>query len=368
MTSSRIERLFSVLRETELSLLALNPSASLSYLTGLNFHLMERPVVLWISADGKIAITLPALETTKLTSMPLDIKTFPYSDDPKTWQQAFQDAAKYLNFRHTVIGIEPNNLRLLEYRFIETAFPKASFRSAENILAPLRAIKDDKEIWAMRKAVEIAQSALQATLPTIKPGVTEKEVASELTVQLLRAGSQPQLPFHPIVASGPNSANPHAVPSDRRLKTNDLLVIDWGAAYDGYCSDLTRTFSIGELDPELENIYELVKKSNEAGVSAVHPGIVAGSVDEAARSVIQAGGYGKYFTHRTGHGLGMEAHEPPYIYRENEQPLLEGMTFTVEPGIYLPGKGGVRIEDNVYVTKCGRECLSNFPRHLQKLG
>lgn len=368
MTASRIEQLISALQDTEFSLLALNPGASLTYLTGLDFHRMERPVVLWISADGKIAIALPSLEIAKLSLAPMDIKAFSYSDDPQTWQKAFQEAAKYLKSRQVVIGVEPNNLRLLEYRFLESAFPEARFHNADHILSPLRMIKLEREVAAMRKAVQIAQSALQTTLPIIKPGITEKEVAAELTIQLLRAGSQPQLPFYPIVAGGPNSANPHAVPSDRPLKAGDLLVIDWGAFYDGYCSDLTRTFSIGDIDPEMEKVYSLVEKANETGRLAVQPGKTAGSVDQAARRIIQAGGYGEFFTHRTGHGLGMEAHEPPYIYQENDQPLLKGMTFTIEPGIYLPGKGGVRIEDNVLVTDSGRECLSDLPRRLQKLG
>ncbi|NPV77230.1 MAG: aminopeptidase P family protein [Anaerolineae bacterium] len=368
MKASRIERLISALQDTEFSLLALNPGASLTYLTGLNFHRMERPIVLWIGVDGKIAVTLPTLEIAKLSLAPMDIKAFPYSDDPQTWQKAFQEAARYLNFRQAVIGVEPNNLRVLEYRFLESAFPEARFHNADHILSPIRMIKEEGEVAAMCKAVQIAQSALQATLPIIKPGVTEKEVASELTIQLLRAGSHPQLPFYPIVASGPNSANPHAVPSDRALKAGDFLVIDWGALYDGYCSDLTRTFSIGDIDPELEKVYSLVEKANENGILAVQPGKTAGSVDQAARRVIQAGGFGEFFTHRTGHGLGMEAHEPPYLYQENDQPLLPGMTFTIEPGIYLPEKGGVRIEDNVLVTDSGRECLTNLPRCLQKLG
>lgn len=368
MTTARIKHLISILQDTEFSLLVLNPGASLTYLTGLDFHRMERPVVLWISIDGKIAIVLPALEVAKLSLTPADIRAFPYSDDPRTWQNAFHKAAKYLNMHQPVIGVEFNNLRLFEYHFLEAAFPESRLRNADQILAPLRMIKEDKEVTAMRKAVRIAQSALQATLPVIKPGITEKEVASELIIQLLKAGSQPQLPFNPIVASGPNSANPHAAPSDRPLKVGDLLVIDWGAFYDGYCSDLTRTFSVGEIDPELEKVHHLVEKANQTSLLAVQPGKTAGSVDQTARNIIQAGGYGNYFTHRTGHGLGMEAHEPPYIYQENDQPLQEGMTFTIEPGIYLPGKGGVRIEDNVLVTESGRECLTDLPRHLQKLG
>ena len=193
---------------------------------------------------------------------------------------------------------------------------------------------------------------------------SEKEIASELVVNLLRGGSESDLPFAPIIAGGPNSANPHAVPTDRKLSAGDLLVIDWGAAYNGYFSDLTRTFAIGQVDAELQQIYQIVKSANEMGRSTGKPGISAGKVDEAARSVIDAAGYGKFFTHRTGHGLGMEAHEAPYMFGENKQLLTPGMVYTIEPGIYLPGHGGVRIEDNIVVTTTGCETLSDYPREF----
>jgi Xaa-Pro dipeptidase len=195
--------------------------------------------------------------------------------------------------------------------------------------------------------------------------MTEHEAASELTVQLLRAGSDSELPFPPIVASGPNSALPHAVPSERKLQRGDLVVIDWGAAVDGYISDLTRTLAIGPADPELVKVHGIVLDANRAGCAAVRPGVPAAEVDRAARAVIDAAGYGEFFTHRTGHGIGMEAHEPPYIRGDNQEPLIPGMTFTVEPGIYLPGRGGVRIEDNVVVTADGSECLSVLQRDLR---
>jgi Xaa-Pro dipeptidase len=184
---------------------------------------------------------------------------------------------------------------------------------------------------------------------------------------LLRNGSDSELPFAPIVASGSNSANPHAVPTDRKLHEGDLLVIDWGAAYEGYISDLTRTFAIGKVDPEYLKIAELVRQANEAGRAVAKPEINAGEVDRCTRQVIEQGGYGTWFTHRTGHGIGLESHEPPYIFGANQQILLPGMTFTVEPGIYLPGRNGVRIEDNVVITDIGSETLSILSRELKIL-
>jgi Xaa-Pro dipeptidase len=169
------------------------------------------------------------------------------------------------------------------------------------------------------------------------------------------------------VSAGPNSANAHASPSDRSIGRGDLLVIDWGASSDGYISDLTRTFAIGMPDPELGKIAEIVHAANVAGRDAGRPGVPCANVDRAARSVIEKAGYGDYFTHRTGHGIGMEAHEEPYMRGDNMHMLYPGMAYTVEPGIYLPGRGGVRIEDDVVVTKTGVEVLSDLPRELRVL-
>ncbi|HEX9680384.1 MAG TPA: M24 family metallopeptidase, partial [Anaerolineales bacterium] len=214
----------------------------------------------------------------------------------------------------------------------------------------------------------MAQVALEAALARIRVGMTEREFATELTLELYRAGSDPELPFAPIVASGPNSAMPHAVPTDRRLQSGDLLIVDWGASVRGYFSDLTRTFALGDVDPELERIHRLVVQANSAGRDAVRPSATCASVDAAARQVIESAGYGAAFPHRTGHGLGLEAHEPPFIRGDNPVVLEPGMTFTVEPGVYLSGRGGVRIEDNIVVTEAGADTLSDFPRELRRIG
>ena len=199
----------------------------------------------------------------------------------------------------------------------------------------------------------------------MKIGMTEKELSSELVMQLLKHGSESELPFAPIVSAGPNSANPHASPTQRKIQAGDLLVVDWGAAYDGYISDLTRTFAVGEVDEEYKNIHKIVQESNAAGRAAAKPGVPCANVDIAARDVIEKAGYGKYFTHRTGHGIGMEGHEAPYMRGDNMQLLEPGMAFTVEPGIYLTGRNGVRIEDNLVITNDGADCLSDMPREIR---
>jgi Xaa-Pro dipeptidase len=367
--TARQERLFQAIKGTSLAGIALNPGPSLIYLTGLHFHLMERPVVALLTPGRPAVVVLPELEVAKLAALPYPAQAFTYSDDPATWGQAYQQAMHAAGLPDGEVGVEPTRLRFLELCYLEAAAPKARFISAEEPLAGLRLCKDADEILAMRKAVEIAQQALLAILPCVKIGVTERELASELTMQLLKHGSDPEIPFAPIVASGPNSANPHAVPSDRAIAAGDLLLFDWGAAYKGYISDLTRTFAIGSVEPELARIATFVENANAAGREAAsRPGATADQVDRAARAVIEQAGYGGRFTHRTGHGIGMESHEAPYIRAGNKVALLPGMTFTIEPGIYLPDRGGVRIEDNVVITAAGAECLSDLPRALEILG
>jgi Xaa-Pro dipeptidase len=255
-------------------------------------------------------------------------------------------------------------MRYLELNFIQQSVQAPQFTSVGPIISSMRIKKDQTEIDQMRIAVDIAQQALKNTLPLIKIGMSEKSIAAELTINMFRAGSQSELPFPPIVSSGPNSANPHAEPSDRKVQSGDTVAIDWGASHQGYFSDLTRTIAIGTLDEELYKIYEAVKLANQSGREIAKPGIPAGDVDRAGRKVIIDAGYGGQFTHRIGHGLGLEAHEDPYMFSENAMILTPGMTFTIEPGIYLPGKGGVRIEDDVVINDDGCESLSTMDREL----
>ena len=367
MSSNRLSKLTMALRNSGIETLALNPSPSLIYLTGLHFHLMERPTIALFTADSAPVIVLPELEMLKLRDLPFEIKAFPYGENPAEWNKVFLEAGQSLGLKGKRIGVEPLHMRILEFNKVKVIAGEAEYPDATQVVGSMRVCKDQDEINAMRSAVGVAQEALEATLPSIKIGVTEIEIANELVTQLLRHGSQPDMPFAPIVSSGPNSANPHAVPSERKLQAGDLLVVDWGAAVDGYISDLTRTFAIGKVEEEYSKIHQVVQEANAAGRAAAKPGVPIANVDIAARKVIEKAGYGKYFTHRTGHGIGMEPHEDPYARGDNMQLLEPGMTFTIEPGIYLPGRNGVRIEDNIVITADGAECLSNIPREMRTM-
>jgi Xaa-Pro dipeptidase len=366
--TTRHSRLADALKNDGIDALILNPSPSLTYLTGIHFHLMERPIALIFAPGLAPAVILPELETAKLTGLPFQVQSFPFNDIPTTWPDAYLRAVQVLKLDGCRIGVEPTRFRVLELRYLESAAPHAQIVSAESAVASLRMRKDAGEIAAMRKAAEIAQNALQATIPHIHIGMAEQEIASEMVQQLHNAGTNAEVPFTPIVSGGPNSANPHAFPSSRKINPGDLLVIDWGASYEGYVSDITRTFAIGEITPELHKVYDTVKQANEAGREISRPGIPASDVDRAAREVIEAAGYGKYFTHRVGHGLGMEGHEEPYMHSANQLLLAPGMTYTVEPGIYLTDYNGVRIEDDVVVTEDGAKSLTDFTRELTTIG
>lgn len=368
MANKRLSHLYEIISSADFDAIAFNPGPTLTYLTGLQFHLMERPTVLILQPGKEPALILPELETGKLSDSSIPVNAFTFGDNPAEWPDTFKKALESLGLNEAKIAVEPTRMRFLELDYLKKAAPGAQFVSGAEALSKLRIRKDADELTLMRKAIQIAQDALSATLDQFKIGMTEREIAEELTIQMLRLGSDPELPFAPIVAAGPNSANPHAAPSERKVQAGDLLLFDWGAYYRGYCSDLTRTFAVGKVDPELKKIYEIVKEANLAGRNAGKPDLVAGIVDQAARRVIEAAGYGKFFFHRTGHGLGMEGHEEPYMFGENSLLLAQGMTYTVEPGIYLEGKGGVRIEDNIAVSADGSETLSSFSREFTVIG
>ena len=361
------EKLIQLINSSGLDAVAVNAGPSLTYLTGLHFHLMERPVVMVFTRDTAPTIILPELEKVKLDHLEYDVRCFTYGEDPQSWGTLFSDALTALNLDKAKIGIEPRQFRVLEYELLKKAVPDADVVDGSAIIAALRATKSPEETGFMVKAVRIAEEALEATLPLIRIGVDEKEIAAELFLQLMRHGSETSLPFAPIVAAGPNGANPHSTPSNRMLESGDLLIIDWGARCNGYASDLTRTFGIGELSLTAKEIHHLVHLANRAGRNAGRGGVACEQVDKVARSVIEKGGYGQYFTHRTGHGLGLECHEEPYIHDGNSRLLEVGMTYTVEPGIYLPGQNGVRIEDDVVITRDGPQSLSTMTRELRYL-
>lgn len=364
MHAERCQRLVRQMHTEGLDAVAFVPGPNLFYLTGLSFHLSERPIVALFPAAGRPALILPGLEAVRVEE-DSGMELFSYTDE-EGHEPAFRQALDALNLHKARIGAERLHMRLIEVELLDRYAEGSELVANGELLFDLRIQKDADEVDQMRSAAAITTEALQVTMDQFRVGMTEREVASLLRIELLRAGAD-GMAFSPIVASGPNAALPHSTPSSRPIEAGETLIVDCGGTLGGYAADITRTFLIEEAGDEWSRIYGVVRAANEAGRAAVRVDQPAEDVDRAARDVIEDAGYGEYFIHRTGHGLGLETHEPPYAIAGNQRPLKPGMVLTVEPGIYLPGRGGVRIEDDVVVTEDGPEVLTTFSRELTTL-
>jgi Xaa-Pro aminopeptidase len=279
--------------------------------------------------------------------------------------QAAADLLKRKQFRK--IGIEPAWINLDQYTQLQKALPKsATLKPLPGTIEEMRAVKSATEIGLIRRSVLLNSEALARTLRRLKPGLKELEIAAELDFQMRTLGAEKPA-FDTIVASGPNSALPHAHPSIRRLGANELLLIDMGATLEGYASDMTRMVHMGPPPPRIRDLYKAVLEAQLAAIDAVRPGIAVTKVDAAARDVLKRHKLDKAFIHSTGHGLGLEIHEAPRIGKKDKTKLRAGMAITIEPGAYLPGIGGVRIEDTVLVTEKGCEILTPTPKEFVNL-
>jgi Xaa-Pro dipeptidase len=364
--SRRLDKLALAQQRAGADVVAIVPGANLRYLTGLEMQTSERISLAFLPRDGQPAFVLPVLEAPRVKeTLGLEASFYPYSDEQGPGL-AFQQVAGDLHLKGKTLGVEHLRMRLLELRQLEESAPGARFIDVEPVLSQLRVTKDDEEIESMRRAARVNEDCFRQVQSHIKSGVTEQELAAIWQKAALDAACG-ELPEAPIVASGLNGASPHAWATSRPVGQGELVTIDAFLRADGYYSDITRTYSVGEIDEDLQTIYSVVEEANAAARDLVRPGVEAQEVDRAARRVIEKAGYGEYFIHRTGHGLGLEIHEPPYIVEGNDLALRPGMTFTVEPGIYVPGRGGVRIEDNVLVTEDGCESLTTLPRELIKV-
>jgi Xaa-Pro aminopeptidase len=259
--------------------------------------------------------------------------------------------------------IEAETITLSEYEALGQALSGVNLLKGGGEVEDLRIIKTAEEVESIKRAEALTDQAFSYLLTVIKPGMTEMSLVALLYKFFLDNGAD-DFSFSPIVASGENSSKPHAIPGQRQITRGDLITFDMGCKINGYCSDFTRTVAVGSIDPELEKIYNIVLEANLKGLAAVKAGVNCKDVDAAARDHIAALGYGENFGHSTGHGVGLEIHEAPRLSTASEQVLQSGMIVTVEPGIYLPGKGGVRIEDLVLVTDEGCEILSKSSKQL----
>jgi len=261
------------------------------------------------------------------------------------------------------VGLEAHAVTWAQQREFARVLDRHELVATDGIVERVRLVKEPAEVARIRAACAIADDALGSLLPRLAERPTERDFALDLEVEMRRRGASGNS-FDPIIASGPNAAKPHARPSDRRVEPGELVVIDFGCIVDGYCSDMTRTVSVGDPGPEARRVWDVMRESQWAGRQAVRAGVGCAEVDRACRDVIVAAGWGDSFVHGTGHGVGLEIHEDPRVAASARDTLEPGSVVTVEPGVYLPGVGGVRIEDTVVVTPDGADPLTEFPKEL----
>lgn len=359
------ERLEGALRGAEeagLATLLVAPSPDLVYLTGYDPPPFERLTLLALTPGRDPVLLVPALEKLRATGSRvgkrLQIETWSDGEDP------YAEAAKLLPSGGR-IGVTDRMLAV-HLLGLQEALSGAEFVRGSKVVSTLRTVKDADELSRLARAGRAADETFRRIVGTKLEGQREEDVASELAALLVGCGHE-RADFT-IVASGPNGASPHHESGGRTIRRGDAVVMDFGGTLGGYFSDTTRTVAVVEPQRGFEEVYDVVREAQEAALATVRPGVQAQEVDRAARAVVEAAGFGEWFIHRTGHGIGLEVHEPPYVVEGNEEPLREGMCFSIEPGIYLGGRFGVRIEDIVTVTEEGAQRLNHSTRELQVVG
>jgi Xaa-Pro dipeptidase len=333
---------------------------SIAYLTGFHAEPHERLMAL-VVADLEAVLVVPGLEEESARSAARGVTVRAWRDGSDPWREV----AAALEGISGRLAVEKANLRLAAWERLQAVTGARVPRGPLDVGGPIRSLRARKrpdELALLEKAARITDEVAERSMTAAAPGRSELELASEITLAVAEAGGQ--LSFETIVQSGPNSALPHLRPTGRRIQAGELLLIDCGAAWQGYKADITRTLVVGEPDRRQREVSETVARAHDAAIAAVRAGVTAGEVDRAAREVIEEAGLGEYFIHRTGHGVGLEAHEGPSLDPGSSTPLEPGMVITIEPGVYIRGWGGVRLEDDVLVQDGGCRVLTSARRGL----
>jgi len=356
---SRKEQLRQNLEADDLDALLVSSPTNVSYLTGFTGD----SSVLVVGRDRDLIVS-DGRFTTQIEQECPGLQAY-IRPNTQSLNQAIAQEVGSLGVRR--LGFEAAVLSVADFQAIGEAMAGVALVATADRVELLRQIKDEQEIAAIREAIAFAEKAFLMLRPALREGASEKEIADLLEANLRRCGATGSS-FPPIVAVGTRAALPHARPTETtRIGDDDFVLLDWGATGRPYKSDLTRVVVTGKVTPEFETIYRTVLEAQERAIAAIRPGVRAHDIDAEARSVIEQAGFGRFFDHGVGHGLGMEIHEEPRLRKQSDTILQPGMVVTVEPGIYLPGWGGVRIEDDVLVTSHGGEVLTHLPRTLDSV-
>lgn len=361
--NNRLEQLSNAMNHQGWDVLLITDPKHVYYLTGFACDPHERFLGLLLARGEEPLLIVPALdgEAAAAASSVNQIITHQDTDNP------YELLSKQMKGAIGTMALEKDQLTVSRYEQLQHFLNARAFEDAGKVLREMRVKKSEDEINKLKRAAVLVEEVLAQGLKQVKIGMREIELVAELEYLMKKLGADGPS-FETMVLTGTNTALPHGVPGSRPIEQGDLLMFDLGVYAGGYASDITRTFAVGQINSEQERIYNTVLAANEAAIHAVKPGVTYGSIDQAARAVIEEAGYGPAFLHRLGHGLGMDVHEYPSVHGLNEDLLQSGAVFTIEPGIYVPGVGGVRIEDDVYVTDNGVEVLTSFPKKLTVIG
>ena len=354
-------KLCEVMDKNNVGAMMIGPSVDLQFLTGFNPQVCERFQAFFILSNGECFHISPQIyleEAEKCLDSHTEIFMWKDSD---IFLDAIRVASQKYHLNGKTIAIN-NAIRGIDLIDIKEIL-NAKFINGHDILENLRVIKINDEIIKLREAAKIADEVMGETIDYISPGMTEGDIKKKIEELFMQKGAK-ELAFKPGVISGPNSSKPHYNKDLRTIEEKDIIILDIGCKYKGYCSDISRTVFVGGITDEEKKVYDIILRANEAGEKMAKQGVIAEDLDKAARDIIESEGYGQYFLNRTGHGIGITVHEAPYIRTGNKQRLEKGMAFSVEPGIYMQNKFGLRIEDIVVVGADGPEVLNNFTKEI----
>lgn len=361
---NRLKGLQDYLKREEIDIGMVTLPANVFYYTGFHSDPKERFMALIIdNRSDTYHLFVPALDVESAASQQVVESIIPVADH----ENPIAMVKENLGGNPTTFGFEMKNVSVFRYKHLMDAFPDARFVDIQPAIDSQRLKKSTTERTKVQQAVDIIEKVLADGIKKVRIGMSEAELTAELEY-LMRVHGADGPSFSTIVLSGEKSALPHGSPGERKFQKGDFLLIDFGVHKDGYCSDITRTFVIGEASEKQKEIYAIVLQANQAGIDAVQAGAILNTFDHAARNVIEHHGYGEFFHNRVGHGLGIEVHEEPSIHSGNTDIAEKGLLFTIEPGIYIPAFGGVRIEDDVFINNTGEvEVLTSFPKELHIL-